>query len=250
MLLCLAGAAVAAQVRAIEVSVSNAKVSRGQTVAITIRSAGSEKIHAVLLKPGEGTDDLILKETGQGIYTAAIKVEENAPAGLYIVHAWTGERASPTAVGKASFRTGNIVADFFVANYVDQKAVAADIENYLKDFRSLGGNLVVAHNLIGPAGAFYPSKIAKTAVRPGAANDLVEQLLTQADQKGFAVLLSANWDATRESPYKDRMKEIKSIISELYPKSHDVFPPFLHALIHSFWKCPTGGIRSFASRGL
>lgn len=215
MLLCLT-AARAVQMRPIEVLVSNARVSRGQTVAITIKSVGSEEIHAVLLKPGEGTQDLILKEAGQSTYTVAIKVDEKAPAGLYIVHAWTGERANPAAVGKASFRTGNIVADFFVANYVDQTAVAADIENYLKDFRSLGGNLVIAHNLIVPAGAFYPSKIAKTEVRLGAPNDIVEQLLTQADKKGFAVLLSANWDATRESPYKDRMKEIRSIITELY----------------------------------
>ena len=217
MMLCAVTAVVRAQNGTIEVSVNHAKVPAGQSVEITIRSAG-EDVHAALLTPGVGTRDLVLSEVGspKGTYFASVKVEKNAPEGLYVVHAWTGDMAKPTAVGKASFRTGNIVADFFIANYADQKQVAADIDNYLKDFRSLGGNFLIAHNLIIPAGAFYPSRIAKTTVQPGAANDIVEQLLTQADQKGFPVLLSANWDATRESPYKDRMKEIKSIISELY----------------------------------
>ena len=215
LLLCLT---IAAQGREIEVAVSRARVVSGQTVEITFKSTGGGNIRAVLLKPGAGIQDLTLTEAyGQrGVYNCSVMIGGESPVGLYAVHAWTGDRVNPTAVGKASFRTGNIVADFFVANYVDQTAVAADIENYLKDFHSLGGNLVVAHNLIVPAGAFYPSKIAKTSVRTGAPNDIVEQLLTQADRQGFAVLLSANWDATRESPYKDRMKEIKSIISELY----------------------------------
>jgi len=209
--------AVAGQAQTLKVSVSIAKPAPGQSVGITVRSAGGKKVAATLMRPGIGPELLPLKATAEkDVYTSAVKIDEGSPGGLYLVYAWAGSRTHPTAVAKASFRTGNIVADFYVANYTDQRAVAADIANYLKDFRSLGGNLLVAHNLIVPAGAFYPSRIAKTSVRPGAANDVVEQILTQADRQGIGVLLSANWDATRTSPYKDRMKEIKAIISELY----------------------------------
>src|SRR5689334_5514587 len=126
MMLCAMTAVVRAQNGVIDVSVNHAKVPIGQSVEITIRTAG-EDVHAVLLTPGAGSRELVLNETAtqNGTYTASVRIEKNAPEGLYAVHAWTGAMAKPTAVGKASFRTGNIVADFFIANYVDQKSVAA-----------------------------------------------------------------------------------------------------------------------------
>jgi hypothetical protein len=218
MLILALPAIASAQASSVSVSVSQAKVDRGQTVEINVKSTGGGPVRAVLLRPGSGAEELALRENAgqKGVLTASVTVDEKSQNGLYAVHAWTGDKVNPNAVGKGAFRTGNIVADFFVANYVDQKGVSADIGNYLRDFRSLGGNFLIAHNLIVPAGAFYPSKISKTNVQPGAANDIVEQLLSQADQQGISVLLSANWDATRESPYNERMKEIRSIISELY----------------------------------
>ena len=41
-------------------------------------------------------------------------------------------------------------------------------------------------------------------------------VLDRADRDGFSVLLSVSWDMTRDTPYKDRMAEVKAIASELY----------------------------------
>lgn len=217
----LSGAAVVtAQGQPIRVSVSQAKIKRGESVEVTIKTQGIESVRASLLKPTVGVEDLSLQkvegQSGAAAYRATIKIGENATEGLYVVHVWAGDGANPTAVGKASFRVGNIVQDFFIANYLDQQNPARDVENYLKEFRAVGGNFLVAHNLIISSGAFYPSKIAKTDVKPGSKNDVVEELLRQADREGFGVLLSVSWDVTRASPYKDRMKEIKAIMSEMY----------------------------------
>lgn len=213
---CAPGFTVAADNESIDVSVSRSKVRRGESVEITIKAQNKKAVRASLLKPTVGAEDLILQSGGDGVYHAKIDIKENATDGLYVVHTWTGEKENPTAVGKASFRVGNIVADFFVANYLDKQKPAEDLDNYLRDFRAIGGNFLVAHNLIIPAGAFYPSKIARTDVKRGDANDFVELILSRADREGFGVLLSVSWDVTRSTPYKDRMKEIKAIISEMY----------------------------------
>ena len=50
-----------------------------------------------------------------------------------------------------------------------QQQTAADVTGYVRDFRSLGGNLLIAHGLITPDKAFYPSQICRTDVeREGA----------------------------------------------------------------------------------
>ena len=213
----LSGALVAAG-QAIQVSVSQAKVKRGESVEVTIKTQSKKNIQASLLKPTIGVENLSLQKVAgqEGVYRTAVETKETAPSGVYIVHVWTGDKTTPAAVGKASFRIGNIVQDFFVANYLDRQNPARDVENYLKNFRSIGGNFLVAHNLIIPDGAFYPSKIARTDVVPGSGKDFVEELLKQADREGIGVLLSVSWDVTRNSPYKDRMKEIKAIMSEMY----------------------------------
>lgn len=218
VMLFAAAAPATARTQAINVSVSQAKAVRGQTVEVTIKARNKQNIRASLMKPTVGAEELFLQKIrgSNDAYRATIKIEENAPGGLYIVHVWTGDKMKPTEVGKSSFRVGNIIQDFFIANYLDQQNPARDIENYLKDFRAIGGNFLVAHNLIIPTKAFYPSKIAKTDVVRGSKNDIVEELLKQADREGVGVLLSVSWDTTRNSPYKDRMKEIKSIISEMY----------------------------------
>lgn len=206
----------AAQTQTINVSLSQAKIERGQTVEITVRTQSGESVQASLLKPASGVEELRLQKNEAGVYRAKVETKENAPDGLYVVHVWAGDKKNPSAVGKASFRVGNIAADFFIANYLDNQKPAEDLDNYLRDFRAVGGNFLIAHNLIIASGAFYPSKVAKTEVKLGAENDIVELVLNRADKEGFSILLSVSWDMTRNSPFKDRMKEIKSIIAELY----------------------------------
>ena len=207
----------------IDVSLSHKKARRGEKVEITIRAPlgslpSGETVRAVLLRPTVGEEALPLQaSSGQhGVYRADVSPGEGAPEGLYVVHAWAGEKARPSAVGKASFLFGRLIDDFFIISYVDPGRPAEDIDAFMRDFRSLGGNFLIAHNLISPTKAFYPSKISKTDVGQGAARDIVELTLERADREGYAVLLSVSWDITRQSPYRDRMNEIRAITSELY----------------------------------
>jgi hypothetical protein len=207
----------------IDVSLSHKRVRRGERVEITIQASGGslpsgEAVRAVLLTPTVGEVALPLRASSghRGVYSADVTPGEGSPEGLYVVHAWAGEKARPSAVGKASFLFGRLVNDFFILSYVDPGRPAEDIDAFMRDFRSLGGNFLIAHNLITPAKAFYPSKISKTDVGQGAARDIVELTLERADREGYAVLLSISWDITRQSPYGDRMNEIKAITSELY----------------------------------
>jgi len=198
-----------AQSSSISIAVNKQKVERGETVAVTVKGASE----AILLKPTVGAVSLELRKGNKpNAYTATIVVDENSPAGLYVIHAWNGSKDHPTAVGKASFRVGNIVADYLVLNYLDKQDPSGDLDKYLNDFHSVGGNFLIAHNLITTDGAFYPSKIAKSSYK----DDLVELILSRADRNGIPVLLSVSWDMTRDSPYGARMKEIKAIANELY----------------------------------
>ena len=206
----------------IDVSLNRTRPQRGETVEVTLQTppghaTRSHPVHARLLQPTIGTTELVLRKVAdRNAYRAEIPLGPHAPEGMYVIHVWTGEAGKPSAVGKATFLLGRVVADFFVAPYLDETQPARDLENYLREFRGVGGNFLVAHNLIGPTRAYYPSKIAKTDVVRGSAGDIVEMVLDRADKLGYAVLLSVSWDMTRQSPYKSRMGEIKGITKELY----------------------------------
>jgi hypothetical protein len=209
--------------RVVNVSVSKAKVLRGETVEVRVQAPtdGSPPlgtVRAVLLKPAAGATALPLQKAADnpGAYRAEIPLGPDAAEGMYVVHVWTGEAANPSAVGKATFRLGQLVVDFFIPAYLDEAQPAADLDDYLKAFRGVGGNFLIAHNLITPAKVYYPSKVCRTDVTRGSRGDLVELLLARADREGYGVLLSVSWDMTRQSPYKDRMGEIKAITDELY----------------------------------
>jgi hypothetical protein len=208
---------------AINVSLSRSRAQRGDIVGVKVQTfkdttPARDPVRAVLLIPRVGAQTLSLESVPSqpGLYRGEAVLRSEAPEGLYVVHVWTGEISNPTAVGKASFLLGRLINDFFIASYVDTAQPAADIDAYLKDFRRVGGNFLIAHNLIGPTKAYYPSKICKTDMLSGSAGDLVELVLSRADKEGFAVLLSVSWDMTRQSPYKARMEEIKAIAKEMY----------------------------------
>jgi hypothetical protein len=206
----------AAPTSRIDLSVSRARVQRGDSVEIKIKNTRDE-IKAVLFVPTEGVKPLSLNRSPEANeFQVKYALPDDAPEGLYVVHSWIGDESNPTAIGKATFLLGRLVNDFFIASYIDTARLAIDIETYLKDFRSVGGNFLIAHNLITPTKALYASKIVHTDVTSGSPNDIVEQLLQQADKRGFSVLLSVSWDMTRQTPFKDRMVEIKAIAKELF----------------------------------
>jgi Domain of unknown function (DUF4434) len=202
----------------INVSLSSSRPQSGETVEIRVQTLKDDRVYAVLLTPTVGSRSLSLVPgpAQKGAYRSTVVLPAEAPEGMYVVHAWTGEASNPSAVGKASFLLGRLVNDFFVAPYIDKEKPAQDVDAYLKAFRRVGGNFLIAHNLIGPTKAYYPSRICKTDVLSGSVNDLVELVLSRADKVGFGVLLSVSWDMTRQSPFKDRMEEIKAIAKEMY----------------------------------
>jgi len=200
------------------VSVSSSRVEPGETVEIRVRHLKGDPVRAALLTPTVGAQPLSLEPVASqpGLLRGEMVLRNNAPEGMYVVHAWTGSQANPTSVGKGTFLLGRLVNDFFVAPYVDKDKPAQDIDAYLEEFRRIGGNFLIAHNLITPTKAYYPSTIGKTDVVAGSDNDLVELILARADKAGIAVLLSVSWDMTKQSHFKDRMQEIKAIAKELY----------------------------------
>ena len=68
LILCAAGFAVASENENIRVSVSRAKLLRGETVEITVETQSKEMIRASLLKPTVGAENLSLQKTEDGIY--------------------------------------------------------------------------------------------------------------------------------------------------------------------------------------
>jgi hypothetical protein len=207
----------------INVVLDRSRAQQGETVEVSLQVSKDGRptrdvVRAVILTPTVGIKPLSLTSVAghPGAYRSKFALPKDAPQGLYAIHVWTGAESNPTAVGKGSFLLGRLINDFFIASYVDTAQPARDVDAYLKDFRRIGGNFLIAHNLVIPAGAFYPSRIAKTTVVRGSANDLVELILNRADRGGYSVLLSVSWDMTRESPFRDRMQQIKAIAGELY----------------------------------
>lgn len=207
----------------IRVQVTPFKVHRGDTVKIEIQllktgASTPDLIHLLLLKPSQGSFELPIQKAPDrpDVYQGEMVLSDDAPEGLYAIHAWTGSAEEPSAVGKGFFLLGKIVADFFYPTTIDNEQPDQDISQYLQGFRELGGNFLIAHGLIGGNKAHYPSKICKTDLNPGSPKDIVETLLRHGDQKGYPVLLSVSWDLTKNSPSQNRMSEIKAIMKELY----------------------------------
>ncbi len=207
----------------LDLSLDRFRVQRDETVSISIQALkdgkpSGESVQAVVLTPGQGTKQLLLTPVSNhpGLFHGQVSLPGKSPEGLYVVHAWTGDSSNPTAIAKGSFLFGQLINDFLIVPYLNAARPETDLDAYLEEFKLLGGNLLVAHNLISLTKAYFPSTISKTEVVRGSASDLVELVLSRADRAGIAVLLSVSWDMTRQSPYQKRMEEIKAISRELH----------------------------------
>jgi hypothetical protein len=207
------GARAAPAPTAIEISPGRVRASAGETVEFRVRAGGAAAT-AVLLVPGAGVRPLSLQTLPSGEHRIVVRLAPDAAAGFYLVHVWTGDARRPTAVGKAAVLAGRIVMDFVLPAYVDKARPQADLSGYLDDFRSLGGNTLIAHALITPERAYFPSAITRASV--DTPHDLVEQLLEESDRRGLSVFLSVSWDMTRTGPYRDRMRQITALMEEMY----------------------------------
>ena len=202
----------------IKVNVNPFRVQQGDTVKIEVELSKTNKtVQAVLLHPAIGSSELPLEKVQDkpGVYKAEVILDNNSPEGLYAVHVWTGAQEKPAAIGKATFLLGKMIVDFCYPSTFEEDNPEEEISIYLQDFGETGGNLLIAHGLIGKT-AHFPSKICKSDLETGSPNDIVEVILRNGDEKGYPVLLSVSWDLTREIHSKDRMESIKSIMDELY----------------------------------
>ena len=206
----------------VTVSLSQARAEPGETVSVKIAVfqnglPSHEAVHAVLLKPSAGTEPLSLSPASQkmGFYSAVVSLPKSAPPGLYLIHAWSGNSEHPLAVGKASFLLGTLVGDFLIVSALDKADPSADLNGYLDEFHRIGGNFLIAHNLITADRAYFPCAACKLRLHSNR-QDIVELLLSQADQRGYSVLLSVGWDMTQDVPYDQRMAETRDIMRELF----------------------------------
>ena len=165
----------------IDVTVRPRRPEPGDTVVIRIKApASGGEVRAALLRPSKGQAPLVLKPApagpGERSFEASLAVGAGDPEGLYAVHAWTGDENAPRAVGKGWFLRGRILLDYPILSLVDPKSPEADIRAYLDDIHGLGLNFLIVHVLMDPKKAYYPSKIARTDVKPGTPADLRRDL--------------------------------------------------------------------------
>lgn len=199
----------------IEVSPARVRARPGDQVTFSVRGAELAP-RALLLIPGGGTRPLTLELVQPGEHRVRLTLPSDGAGGLYLIHVWNGEPHQPSALGKAAVVAGPVVMDFFLPAYVDRSAPQRDLSAYLDDFQGLGGNTLIAHALITPDQAYFPSAIARTSVVRGSPADVVEHLLGEADRRGLAVFLSVSWDMTRQAPYRQRMGQITALMAELF----------------------------------
>ncbi len=202
-------------IRNIEVTPARVRAQPGDQLEFSIRGAGPAP-RAVLLMPGGGTRPLTLERVQASEHRVQITLPSGGAGGLYLIHVWNGEPQEPNAIGKAAVVAGSLVMDFFLPAYLDRSAPQLDLAAYLDDFQGLGGNTLIAHALITPDQAYFPSAIARTSVVRGSRDDVVEHLLGEADRRGVAVFLSVSWDMTHPAPYRDRMGQITALMAELF----------------------------------
>jgi hypothetical protein len=202
----------------IKINVNPFRVQGGDTVKIVVELSKTNKtVQAVVLKPTIGNSELSLERVQgkPGVYKAKVILDNDSPEGLYAIHIWTGDKEKPSAIGKATFLFGKMIVDFCYPSNFDKNNPDEEFSKYLQDFSETGGNVLIAHGLIGKT-AHFPSKICKSDLETGSPKDIVEAILRNGDEKGYPVLLSVSWDLTRETHSKDRMESIKSIMDELY----------------------------------
>jgi len=205
----------------IDVSADKFRAKPGELITVsaavkTTKTPSSLKVSAELFVPREGANklDLQVKDKAKGLYQAQLKLGSEAAEGLYGI---TVEAASGSsrAVGKASFLVGKVIADFYIVSSLPKEDTEKDIADYLSSFLSIGGNMLVIHDIVSEK-AWYPSKISSRAAASGSADDRVGLTLKLADKLGLPSLISVVWDMTREMPYSERMPSTKSILKELW----------------------------------
>ena len=207
--------ATALSIEVIQVTPARMRAQPGDVIELRVRGA-QPPTGAVLVTPGAGAQPLPIEAAASGEQHLRFTLPADGSPGLYLIHVWRGDRDRPTAIGKAAVLSGQVVMDFFLPAYLDGADPLGDLAAYLDDFRSIGGNTLIAHALITPDRAYFPSTIARNSVERGSPSDVIDQLLDEADGRGLAVFLSVSWDMTHPAPYRNRMRQITALMDELF----------------------------------
>ncbi len=208
----------------VEVQADKLRVRPDDRVAVraVVRSARSFRdlrVSGSLLIPTRGVEEIVLASAGtpgqgEAVFQGEIIIGRDSPEGLYGITV-EAVRGSEKAYGKASFVRGKVVGDFLIVSAFPEQNQAEEIKSYIEDFRNVGGNMVVIHNLISQK-AWYPSRVCTKAAAVGTAEDKVGSTLKLAEESGLATLLSVSWDMTTPMTSAEYMKSTKDIIRELW----------------------------------
>ena len=213
------------------------RIIRGDSILVTIESSGpinANDLMVTISAPTIGT--VKLEVEGQYSKSSAFHItagpEINASDGLRIITAVAGHGSGKT-IAKASYIVGNIVADYAIMINFPDSASKAAMNDYIKQFTDLGGNMVVLHANIGAEKvwggtteirAVWPSKVCRTSAPPE--NDRMEMMLNITDSLGLPALISVSWDLSDPDLQNTHyMQSMKAIIDEQW-KMYGHHPSF------------------------
>ena len=181
------------------------RIMPGDSILVIIESSGPINANDLMVTvsvPTLGTKKLEAKGQNSKSSTFLITIgpEINTSDGLRTITAIAGHGAGKV-IAKASYIVGNVIADYAIMiNFPDSGSRPA-MNDYLRQFTDLGGNLVVLHANIGAEKvwrgtteirAVWPSKVCRTSVSPE--SDRMEMMLNITDSLGLPALISVSWD--------------------------------------------------------
>ncbi|MEW6455817.1 MAG: DUF4434 domain-containing protein [Acidobacteriota bacterium] len=205
----------------LEASIDKVRAKPGDTVIVTVvvktkKPLHPVKVNGILFEPTKGSKniDLRIKNKDYDIYEGKIKLSQDASEGLYAITVYaTG--GPYKEICKASFLVDKVIGDFLIISTFPRENAEEDVTHYMKNFFSLGGNMLIIHAIISE-NAWYPSKICKSTAISDSSDDRVGLALKLADKFGLPTLVSVSWDMTQKMPYSRYMESTKSIIKELW----------------------------------
>lgn len=205
------------------IKVNKKRVLSGDSVLFTVSTPprySVDELRVFLLQPLKGVKKLKLEKKGKNEFTGIILPEDNRIEGFYEITVIGGKKEK--LVGKVSYLIGKVIGDFAImSNFVDT-TLRKDMLQYLNEFRSVGGNMIVLHANTGTEikgdgtleeCTVWASKVCKKAVP--ATKDRIEMMLSLTDSLGLPSFISVTWDLTDKNLSNTRyMENMDRIIEE------------------------------------
>ena len=195
--------------RVVRIEAERFRVDVGERVSANVSGAYG-KMSARLMRPLCVPERLLPLDE----HTFTFRVDPEDPKGLYVLTAVVRTKSGQKLIGKRSFLSGAVLADFFRPDKMPAENPAIFVPQYLQSFRALGGNLVIFHPSVGKERPFYESGLTTKRVVP--ASDILELVLRECSRRGIAVLVSICWDRTTEMAHEERLASLCNLAAEIY----------------------------------